>query len=269
MTKGFGAFEGIGCVVGELGEAPFGDLDHAHELLGLGALFVVPGRLLEESVRPDENVIDGCAPGEDEQVFAAQQRRRGEDRLALLHVGLEELLPSVQERGVVRGRGAVAKELLHLCNVDLDLPALAEPLRDGVTLRETVLAENLYLREILLLPGIGHLDELESSLDDRRLCLEERDQVAHRFDPLRGDGSLGAVGSALEHLEIALRQVHASVVLSVPLVERGACAAGVEEPNRRLSLLADPSGQSLRRERIIFHEVVPSVGVNVRPPALA
>ncbi len=68
--------EGSVGVLGELGETPFGDLDHVLKLLGLGAILVIPGRVIEEVVRLDEDALDGCSPRHDEQVAAAQQGRR-------------------------------------------------------------------------------------------------------------------------------------------------------------------------------------------------
>lgn len=128
---------------------------------------------------------------------------------------------------------------MHPLDGDLDLPSLAESLDEGVTVREVVLDEVLRLREVLLLPRVGPIDELEGSLDDRRLRLEQADQVAHRVDLRRGGELLGAVGSALELLEVALRLVDAVLAEGVPLIKGGACASGVEEQDGRLGSLTD------------------------------
>ncbi len=158
----------------------------------------------------------------------------------------EELFPSVEERRFVIGRSVGAKKLFHLLDGDLDLPALAESLHEGVTLREAVLAEILRLREVLLLPRVGLIDELEAPLDDRRLRLEQGDQVAHRVDPFGGDGLLGTVGSALECLEVLLRLADVVLAEGVPLVEGATRASAVEESDRCLSLRPDIAREPLR-----------------------
>lgn len=158
----------------------------------------------------------------------------------------EELFPSVEERRFVIGRSVGAKKLFHLLDGDLDLPALAESLREGVTLREAVLAEVLRLREVLLLPRVGLIDEIEGSLDDRHLRLEQGDQVAHRVDLRRGGELLGAVGSALECLEVLLRLADVVLADGVPLVEGATRTSAVEESDRCLGSLTDIAREPLR-----------------------
>lgn len=156
----------------------------------------------------------------------------------------EKLFPCREARCAV-GRIVSAQKILHPLDGDLDLPALAESLDEGVTLREVVLAEILRLREVLFLPRVGLIDELEGLLDDRRLRLEQGDQAAQRVDPFCGEGLLGAVGSALERLEALLRLADVVLAEGAPLLEGASRASAVEEPDGCLSFRPDIAREPL------------------------